>query len=250
MHEGGSPSTYSLNLLVGSKHFFMSMLSFVTPLWVPLVFAWRARKPGSPRFELVDVRFFFWLYTAGLGFIAALVLTGELVHIQSRWLQPLLFSFPIGFFVFFPPHSDLVYRRLLLTIGIFAIVLVTGLALRPQMQAATGRHPRIFQPYAQLATDVRQRFPGVDAFAVQDRFVGGNIRLQFPHVPVVLLDEACGRQGRVLMLSGDGIDELPRKPLPACPGMRVVGRGQLRIPSVAQPGERLAFDYLWVQLRN
>jgi 4-amino-4-deoxy-L-arabinose transferase-like glycosyltransferase len=249
MHEGGSPSTYGLNLLLGSRHFFMSLLSFVTPLWVVLIFAFRARKPGSPRTELVDVRFFFWLYAVGLGFIAALVLSGQLVHIQSRWLQPLLFSVPIGFFVFFPPHSDRVYRRLLLTMGIFGIVLITALALRPQMQAAMGRHPRIFQPYAQLAADIRQRFPGVDAFAVQNRYVGGNIRLQFPQVPVVLLDEACQQGGRVLMLAGDGFDDNPRAQIPRCPGQAVIDRGQMGQQSVLRPREQIRFDYAWVERR-
>jgi hypothetical protein len=194
------------------------------------------------------VRLFFWLYTSGLGCVAALVLTGQLVHLQSRWLQPLLFAFPLAFFVFFPPKSDLVYRRLLLTMAIFCVVLVTALALRPQIQSALGRHPRIFQPYGQLAAQIGERFPEVEAFAVQDRFVGGNIKLQFPLAPVVLLSDACVQQGKVLMLSGDGFDDRPRSPMPACPGMRVLERGQIRQRSIERPREQVVFDYALVTL--
>jgi hypothetical protein len=244
MHEGGSPSTYGMNLLVGTRFLGQSIASFITPLWLPLAFAWRGRRPGTPRRESADVRFFFWLYASGLGCIAAMVLSGELIHIQSRWLQPLLFSFPLGFFVFFPPKSERVYRRLLLTMGIFAVVLITALGFRPQIQAGLGRHPRIFQPYSELADSIERRFPGVDAFVVQDRFVGGNIRLQFPQLPVVLMKDACAQRGRVMILSGDGFDDGPRSPMPACPGMHVAGRGQLAERNTLRPRERLAFDYL------
>jgi 4-amino-4-deoxy-L-arabinose transferase-like glycosyltransferase len=248
MHEGGSPATYGHNLFVGFRYFFLSILSFITPLWLPLAFAWRARAPGTPRFESADVRFFAWLYACGMGTIAALVLTGELIHIQSRWLQPLLFSFPLAFFVFFPPKSAKVYVRLLWTMAIFGVVLVAALAWRPQIQTALGRHPRIFQPYDQLAADIGRRFPGVERFAVQDRFVGGNLKLQFPRLPVVLLGDACGQQGNVLLLSGDGFDGRPRAPMPACPNMTVLDRGQLREKSHIHPGEQAVFDYAWVRM--
>lgn len=247
MREGGAPTTYGKNVLLGLRHFFMSLLSFGTPLWVPLAFAWRGRRPGTPRWEATDVRFFFWLYAAGLGTVAALVLTGELIHIQSRWLQPLLFSVPLGFFVFFPPASDRVYRRMLVTLGVFAVVLVSALAFRPQLQAGLGRHPRIQQPYDQLARELAHRYPDVDVFAVQDRFVGGNIRLQFPDKPVVLLGQACAQQGRILLLSGDGFDDRPRVPLPACPNFTVAERGHLAEQSVLHPRETTVFDYAWVQ---
>lgn len=248
MHEGGSPSTYGLNLLTGFKHFFLSILSFVTPLWLPLLFAWRARMPGTPYMQSQDVRLFLWLYASGFCCIAALVLAGQLVHIQSRWLQPLLFSFPLAFFVFFPPKSQRAYRRLLLTMAIFGVVLVTALALRPQLQAALGRHPRILQPYGQLAAEITRRFPGVQVFAVQDRFVGGNVKLQFPLAPVVLFDDVCVQQGRLLILSGDGFDDRPRVPMPACPGMRIIERGQIGQRSASWPHEQVVFDYALVTM--
>jgi 4-amino-4-deoxy-L-arabinose transferase-like glycosyltransferase len=248
MHEGGSPSSYGLNVLAGSGHFFISILSFVTPLWLPLAFAYRGRKPGTPRLESQDVRLFAWLYVSGLACIAALVLTGQLVHIQSRWLQPLLFSFPLAFFVFFPPQSDIVYRRLLLTMAIFCVVLVTALALRPQIQAALGRHPRILQPYGQLAAEIERRFPGVRVFAVQDRFVGGNIKLRFSRAQVVLSSEACVLQGRVLILSGNGVGDRPGLPMPHCVGMRVIEQGRIGQRSTERPSEQVVFDYALVTM--
>ncbi|MGZ5834317.1 MAG: glycosyltransferase family 39 protein [Telluria sp.] len=248
MHEGGSPATYQANVLQGLKHFGLSILSFITPLWVPLAFAWRGRKPDSPRFESPDVRFFAWMIACGFGVIVALVLGGQLVHIQSRWLQPLLFCFPLAFFVFFPPRSARVYRKLLLTMGILACVLIAALAFRPQIQVMLNRHPRIYQPYWQVADDIRQRFPATATFVVQDRFVGGNVLLQFPHAKVVLMPDACAQTGRVLLLSGDGFDDHPRTPIPACGNMEVLGRGQISERSLARPQEKVAFDYVWADM--
>jgi 4-amino-4-deoxy-L-arabinose transferase-like glycosyltransferase len=248
MHEGGSPASYGANVLQGLKHFGLSIISFITPLWLPLAFAWRGRKPDSPRFASPEVRFFFWMYACGFGVIGALVLGGQLVHLQSRWLQPLLFSFPLAFFVFFPPQSDRVYRNLLLTMGIFACVLVTALAFRPQLQAMLQRHPRVFQPYWQVADDIRRRFPATATFVVQDRFVGGNVLLQFPHSKVVLMPDACAQNGRVLLLSGDGFDDRPRVPLPACRNMRVLDKGQISERSRGRPRETVAFDYVWANM--
>lgn len=248
MHEGGSPTSYSVNVVLGLKHFGLGILSFITPLCLLLAFALTARQRGSPRFESPDVRFFCWLYGCGLGAVAALVLSGELVHIQSRWLQPLLFSFPLAFFVFFPPASNSAYRRMLVAMGVFAVILISALTLRPQLQAGLGRHPRILQPYADLAADIRQRFPDTDAFVVQDRFVGGNLRLQFADVPIVLMRDACTLSGKVLLLSGDGFDDSPRAPMPACANMRVIQRGTIGARSVDRPSENVDFDYLWVAM--
>jgi 4-amino-4-deoxy-L-arabinose transferase-like glycosyltransferase len=248
MHEGGSPTTYGANLLQGLKHFGLSIVSFTTPLWLVLAFAWRGRKPCTPYLASPDVRFFFWMYACGLGVIAALVLSGELVHIQSRWLQPLLFSFALGFFVFFPPRSERVYRNVLLTMGIFACVLITALAFRPQLQVKLNRHPRVFQPYWQVADDIRRRFPGTATFVTQDRFVGGNLVLQFPQSKVVLMPDACAQEGRVLLLSGDGFDDRPRTPIPACRNTKVLGRGQLSERSAARPREKVDFDYVWADM--
>jgi 4-amino-4-deoxy-L-arabinose transferase-like glycosyltransferase len=248
MRDQGSPTSYSYNLLHGYKNFFVSIASFITPLWIPLAFSWRARKYPVPLSRPADARFFFWMYTAGLGCIAALVLTGGLVHVKSRWLQPLLFSFPLAFFVFFPPRSALVYRRILVTMAVFGVVLVAALAFRPQMQAAVGRHPRIYQPYEELASSIERRFPGVHGFVVQDRFVGGNIRLQFPDAPAVLMDDACSLKGRVLVLSGDGFDDGPRLPMPSCPGMTVVQHGQISERATLRPRERAAFDFALVDM--
>jgi 4-amino-4-deoxy-L-arabinose transferase-like glycosyltransferase len=248
MHEGGAPTTYGANVLQGLKHFGLSIVSFITPLWLPLAFAWRGRTPDSPRFGLPEVRFFFWMYACGFGVIAALVLDGQLVHLQSRWLQPLLFSFPLAFFVFFPPQSDRVYRNLLVTMGIFACVLVTALAFRPQLQAMLNRHPRVFQPYWQVAGDIRRSFPATATFVVQDRFVGGNVLLQFPYSKVVLMPDACAQNGRVLLLSGDGFDDRPRVPIPACGNMRVLDKGRISERSTARPRETVAFDYVWADM--
>ncbi len=247
MHEGASPA-YSANVLQGTKHLALSVLSFITPLWVLLAVAWTGRQRGRPRLLSPEARIFLWLYACGLGTVGFLVLTGELVTIQSRWLQPLLFSFPLAFFVVCPPASKALYRNMLAALAVFAVVLIAALALRPLVQSGLGRHPRILQPYSELAADIRQRFPGSEAFAVQDRFVAGNMRLQFNDRRVVLAHEACALAGKVLLLSGDGFDDNPRLAMPACANMRVIERGTIGGRSGGRPKETVDFDYLWVSM--
>jgi 4-amino-4-deoxy-L-arabinose transferase-like glycosyltransferase len=227
---------YATNVASGIKHLLLSIASFVTPLWIVLAFAYRSPRHGTLRSNAPDARFFFWFYTSALACIAALVLSGHLAHIKSRWLQPLLFSVPLACFVVFVPESPSVYRRLLRIAIVVGLAMMVVLAVRPQLQLAFGRNSRIHEPFPELASELGRRFPDTRLVAVEDRYVGGNVRMQWPTVSVILLDELCGQapfvEGRVLVLT--------QAPLRGCPGLAVVQAGQVSPAS-------LRFNYALVE---
>jgi 4-amino-4-deoxy-L-arabinose transferase-like glycosyltransferase len=243
---------YVANVANGFKHLLLSIASFVTPLWIVLVLVFQSPRQGTLQWKAPHARFFLLLYGIGLAGVAALVLSGHLAHIRSRWLQPLLFSIPLACFVILAPKQPAVYRRLLLVAAVAGVGMLAALFWRPQLQAALGKYSRIFQPYPQLATELTRRFPEVNVVAVQDRYVGGNVRLQLPRVRVLLLDQLC-RQAR---LSGDKVLVLVQAGsatevglVEHCKGMVVVARGRVGARATSRHGTNLLFDFALVEMR-
>lgn len=251
MRGGDSQAGYVEHLTRGIGHFFLSILSFITPLWLALVIAYRSPGAGTLQLHTPQARLFLWLFAAGLGCIAALVLSGHLSSIKSRWLQTLLFPLPLACCVIFPPKNPAVYRRLLMTAAAAGLLILVALTVRPQLKTAFGSGTRISEPYPALSAELVRRFGDFRVVAVQNRWVGGNIRMQLPHVHVLALDQLCGLarlpEDRVLVLIDTGKKRRPGPVLAHCPSLRVVERGEI---GVGYPGSRqnsLLFDYALVQ---
>jgi 4-amino-4-deoxy-L-arabinose transferase-like glycosyltransferase len=244
-------AAYRANVANGFKQLFLSLASFITPLWIALAFAYRSPKAGTLQLQAPQARFFLWLYATGLACIVALILSGNLAHIKGRWLQTLLFALPLACVVIFPPQRPSVYRRLLLVGAAGGLIILVGLSLRPQIQFALGRDSRIFQPYPELASELERRFAGVKVMAVRNRWVGGNLRMQLPRVRVLLLDELCRQpvfmEGSVLVLEGARGAREAGQGVALCPGLAVVERGQIGAQSARRKENSLLFDYALVK---
>jgi 4-amino-4-deoxy-L-arabinose transferase-like glycosyltransferase len=251
MQIGSHGSTYASHVSNGFKNLFVSILSFISPLWLLLAFAYRSPRQAQRRFNTPDARFFLWMYAVGLAVVVAILLTGQMANFKSRWVQPLLFSVTLVCFVCFPAvrGSD-VYRRVLLGSVVFGVVMTALLAVRPQVQGALGKHPRILQPYHELGLDLAQRFPDAKLVAVQDRDIGGNLHIHLPGKPIRLIEEACGParrpDGKLVLLVQSGNAAPLRRFQDTCPGSVVVERGQVRAQSLRHPDESLRFDYVLV----
>lgn len=230
-------TTYAGALAVGTTHLLVSIASFVTPLWLAFLFAYRGGAASKPR--SADARFLLRMTAIGLGLVALLVAAGQLAHIKSRWLQPLLFALPLATCVAFPPRSDRAYRRLLVLACSFAAVMTVLLALRPALQLALGRVARLHQPYAELGTEIRTRFPGVAAVAVPNADVGGNLRLQLAGPRIISYREICDVGASVLVLSFD--EATLRSVVDECG--RTLQRGKMVARSPLPQQEPLRFDY-------
>jgi 4-amino-4-deoxy-L-arabinose transferase-like glycosyltransferase len=248
---GGAPgSGYARNVINGLFEFFVSVVAFLAPFWLVLgVLFWRRRQASAQ--PGLDARFFLWFYATGAACITALVLSGYLANIRSRWLQPLLFSLPLAFCLFFPPRLAKHYRQLLFVSVLGASVLTVALALRPQIQVALGKDARIYQPYPELAAEIAHRFPAARAVAAQDLHVAGNIRFQLDHVAAVLTEDMCaalpGLEGKLLVLVQSESEAAGRGLGKACPYTVVVEEGQIDAYSLNYPRQQLSFDYALVR---
>jgi 4-amino-4-deoxy-L-arabinose transferase-like glycosyltransferase len=238
---------YLSHVAIGYKNLFISILSFISPLWILLLFGYRQRAQGQLRLRTPDARFFCWMYAVGMAIVAAIILTGHMANFKSRWVQPLLFSLPLACFVLYPARTQAVYWRVLLGAALFGLVMTVLLALRTQVQEAWHKHPRILQPYHELATDILRRFPDTSLVAVQDRDVGGNLHIHLPGVPVRLIGDVCTQvqpgQGKVLLLAQSGNEGPLRRFQETCPGAVLVERGTLAAHSARHPDESLLFDF-------
>jgi 4-amino-4-deoxy-L-arabinose transferase-like glycosyltransferase len=251
MVAGDHRAGYAENVARGAKHFILSIASFITPLWFALAVAYRSPWAGTLQLQAPQARFFLWLFGTGLACIAALVLSGHLSHIKSRWLQTLLFALPLACFVIFPPQKPVVYRRLLVFSAVAGLVMLVGLTVRPQLKSAFGNGSRIAEPYPELTAELVRRFGEFKVVAVQNRWIGGNVRLQLPHVRVLTLDELCGQapfpEDRVLVLIEAGQKRRGGPGLERCRGLDVLERGQIGAHYPGSAQNSLLFNYALVK---
>lgn len=234
--SAGQP-TYGSAVAAGTRHLFLSIASFVTPLWLAFLFAYRGGAGNKLRDP--DARFLLWMIGSGLAAVAVLVGAGQLAHIKSRWLQPLLFALPLAVCVAFPPRSATAYRRLLASACVVALVMTALLAARPTLQLALGRVARLHQPYAQLAGEIRARFPAIAAVAVPNADVGGNLHLELAGPAVIAYRDLCGVRGQVLVLAFEQPDVASA--LHRCG--RAVQEGELTARSPLPRQQALRFHY-------
>jgi 4-amino-4-deoxy-L-arabinose transferase-like glycosyltransferase len=247
MKIGNHGTTYASHVGTGFENLFISILSFISPLWLLLAFAYRSPRQAQRQLDSPDARFFVWMYAVGLAIVVAILLTGHMANFKSRWVQPLLFSVTLACFVCFPARNRDVYRRVLVGSAVFGLVMTAMLSVRPDVQGAIGRHPRILQPYHELAIDLARRFPDAKLVAVQDRDIGGNLHIHLPGKPVRLMIDACGRSrrpdGKIVLLMQSGNAAALKLFQDSCPGAVVLERGRIDTQSVRHPEQRMTFDY-------
>jgi 4-amino-4-deoxy-L-arabinose transferase-like glycosyltransferase len=254
MDVGAYGSGYGTHVNEGFQNLFVSILSFISPLWLLFLFGYRSKRECQVRLGTPDARFFLWMYGVGLLLVVAIVLTGHMANFKSRWVQPLFFSISLAWFVCFPARSEAVYRRVLLGAVVFGLVMTAMLAMRPQVQGSLGKHPRILQPYQELGQDILRRFPDAQLVAVPDRDIGGNLHINLPGKPVRLIDEVCAPanrpNGRFMLLVQSGNEVAIQRFREGCPGTTLMERGRIRTQSVQHPDESLLFDYAVVGPRE
>jgi len=246
MHDFHPEAAYGARVADGAWNLLYAVATFITPLWIAFVAAYRSPRQGTLQLAAPLARFFLWFFASSTAFIAVLIASGHLAYIKPRWLQTTLFLLPLAVGVVFPPKMPIVYRRLLRYSAGAAVLIMVVLAIRPGVQAALGRHPRNAIPYAALAGELAHRFPGIAAIAVQDIHVGGNVRMQLPQTRVLLLDDLCREdavRGRVLLLVEEDPEAKAAPAVRACPGAPVLQRGQVDVRVKGQYEERLLVDY-------
>lgn len=190
MNAGARNAGYLRNVASGFGSIFMAALAFITPLW--LIYGLACRRYWKQAFidrRNSDARFFIFLYLAFFALVTAMALSGQVIKIKDRWMQPLLFSLPLAFFVALPVMTQhIVFRRIAQAAGFFALVILLALPLRGYLGPALGK-PLEQYSYAQLSMDIARQFPEARTMVIDERLTAGNLYFQRPQVRMLLLDE-------------------------------------------------------------
>ncbi len=256
MTQGQDADDY-INVARGIGSIALATLSFLTPLW--LLYGWLCRR--HMRAACVDrenptARFFMILYTGFFVLLMSLVINGEAQSIKSRWMLPLLFSVPLGFFVILPGLSTpRFHRRVLQTAACFAVVILIALPARVHFGAIAGKSLRAHHPYPQLSVEIEKLFPRVRTLIVEDKFVAGNLYFQRPAIRTLLMDDAL-RTGApidedvLLLLHAEVAPGWLKRFRTQYPDRAVMRQGQLSLPMLFSNLDTLNFHYVHLGARN
>jgi 4-amino-4-deoxy-L-arabinose transferase-like glycosyltransferase len=129
----------------------------------------------------------------GRGIVAALALETTVVvvlgmtEVRSRWMQPVVVGLPVLLTAAWRDRLDAPRRRRLFRIGLAAAAgIVVGMAAHLWLLGLRGEPSRLDAPFRRLATEMRPLAARADVIVAENRWLGGNLRLQFPGKTVVV----------------------------------------------------------------
>jgi len=212
-----STTDFLLNVLAGMRSLLMATVSFITPIWLIYLLACRPffgkvdrtslRRPGT------EALFFLCLYAGYIGSIIIIVLSGEVTRVKDRWMQPMLFSAPLLFFLLLPGLAQpAVFRRIMKIAAFVAACFLIALPLRVYLGPSYERYVRAHHPYPALASELARRFPQVREVITTDKLLAGNLHFQRPALRTLLLprmmDEraALPDSGVLIMRAGEEVE--------------------------------------------
>lgn len=224
---------------------------FATPPWIVYGWIWWRHRDGArARLDRPEARFFLWFYLAAFACVTALVLSGELIKVKSRWMQPILFLLPLAFFAVFPSLARRTVRRSILWLaGVFAILILAGLSAR----AHVGKNTRA--PFGELSAQLLLRFPHTKTLVASELTDAGNLYLHHPAWTVMLLPTVVRSRpairGEVLLIdSGDHPNDRFDRFLDAYPSSVVRQRGRLEVGKPQDRQGAMAVDYALVSIKD
>lgn len=173
----------------GSLSLITNSFLFLTPLWLfYLIFfpsgydaKWWEERSFHQKFIARYIFFFFFV-------LLLVVLIFKVTYVKDRWLQPLLFVVPILFFsrVSVEKITSGRYKGFLTVVGIAAATVYLAFTIRVMGASYIDRFSRMNFPFSPMAEDIRST--GFDSGLIisNNRFLAGNMHLQFPTSPALV----------------------------------------------------------------
>lgn len=247
----GHGGDYASSVARGFGNLVGATLLFATPPWIVYGWIWwRHRGQARAHLDSPAARFILWFYLAAFACVAALVLSGELARIKSRWMQPVLFLLPLAFLLIFPALARRTVRRTILwAAGLCAILILAGMLGRAYLDKDTRA------PFGALSAQLMLRFPQPTTVVANDLTVAGNLFLHHPAWTVVLLPKVLqsrpALRGELLLIApvgqpDNGFDRF----LDAYPAGVIRQRGRLEIGTPQDRQGAIAVEYALVSLKD
>lgn len=202
------------NVAGGLGSLFMATVSFITPIWLIYLLIcrrWladvdtaRIKRPST------EALFFLCLYAGYIGSILLMVLSGEVTRVKDRWMQPMLFSAPLLFFLLLPALArPEVFGRIIKTAAFVGACFLLALPLRVYLGPSYGKYVRAHHPYPALASEIERRFPQTRDVIATEKLFAGNLHFQRPALRAQVLSRMLEEeapapdQGLLLMRADD-----------------------------------------------
>jgi 4-amino-4-deoxy-L-arabinose transferase-like glycosyltransferase len=257
MAAGARDASYLHNVLSGMGSILLAAFAFITPLWlVYTVVCGRRFKQASLDLRNPDARFFITLYAVFFALLTVLVLSGEVSKIKDRWMQPLLFSLPLAFFMIFPALAQAdVFRRILRVVAVAAVVIMLGLVLRVYLGASSGKLVRAHHPYPQLAAEIGREFPDIRTVVTSSKLVAGNLHFYRQTLRTLLLNQLIGQplplDEKILLIVPEGTQPGWLQGFRAAyPQSTVEQEGRIRLPYRFGSKKLMSFEYAHIVVRS
>lgn len=177
--------------LRGTASLVRNSFLFLTPLWLicalifPAGYAGRSSQ-GSDFHRRFIGRYLLILFIG----LLLVVLLFKVTYVKDRWLQPLLFVVPIFFFSRLSPAeiTGKKFRTYLAVVLVGAIGIYAAFTFRVVGVAVTGSYCRLNYPFPSFADDLRGAGFREGLIISNDRFLAGNLHLQFPTSTAIVPD--------------------------------------------------------------
>jgi 4-amino-4-deoxy-L-arabinose transferase-like glycosyltransferase len=169
--------------LQGVISLFVKSFLFLTPMWLICLLVFpagfgRNQNPETGFHQQFIKRYILTLFLI----LLATILVFKVTYVKDRWLQPLLFAAPIFFFSRLDPAK--IYPRrfklFLKVISIAAIAVFIAFSIRVAGASYIHSFCRMNYPFTAMAKDLRQTGFSDGLIISNNRFLAGNMRIQFP----------------------------------------------------------------------
>jgi 4-amino-4-deoxy-L-arabinose transferase-like glycosyltransferase len=148
----------------------------------------RPWAPPPPRVHTGDYeRLIGRAIVAALALEAVVVLALGMTVIRARWMQPVVVALPVLLTAALRDRLDEPRRRRLFALGLVAAgAIVVAMAAHLWLLGLRGEPSRLDAPFERLAGEMRPLVARADVIVTENRWLGGNLRLQFPGKTVVV----------------------------------------------------------------
>lgn len=185
--------SYLLSITQGVGSLVLAALAFSAPILIIYLFVryWNRAalhadisvvqlRPLAPNLLLHCILF-------SMAVCLFMVFAFQVTVFKDRWMQPLLFFLPLALLP--AMESALTYKRARLIrvlAGLSAVLVLVGLSLRAIAAPYTGSVTRFNMPYIELVSQLTAQVKLADIILAENSLLGGNLKLQYPSVPVAI----------------------------------------------------------------
>ena len=171
-------------ILVGTYNLVVAIVSFLAPVMLIYLLTFPRgcsrliRNHPVRAFSFPLARYFLFLF----GLFLIMVLFWRVTFFKDRWMQPLLFLFPLYFFTHVDEQSlpEKAARNFIAVVLAVALLILTLIPGRIVLGPTLGYLTDFNSPYQALAETIREHGPEPDLIIVDWPKNAGNIRFQFP----------------------------------------------------------------------